>query len=69
MAAMLMEMAMAANYTVGAPNGGWDQSTNLQAWANSISFFEGDFLSESSFYIIFNFLIHPFDFLFYFIFF
>ncbi|KAF3443749.1 hypothetical protein FNV43_RR13439 [Rhamnella rubrinervis] len=40
--AMLMELAMAANYTVGDPNGGWDTSTNLQTWASSQSFLVGD---------------------------
>ncbi|XP_015881058.3 uclacyanin 1 [Ziziphus jujuba] len=40
--AMLMEFAMAANYTVGAPNGGWDTSTQLQVWASSQSFLVGD---------------------------
>ncbi|GFP79521.1 blue copper protein [Phtheirospermum japonicum] len=35
-------LAMAANYTVGAPNGGWDRATNLAAWASSISFIPGD---------------------------
>ncbi|KAA8524570.1 hypothetical protein F0562_010993 [Nyssa sinensis] len=40
--AMLVEVAMAANYTVGAPNGGWDTSTNLQSWASSQSFSVGD---------------------------
>ncbi|XP_057792586.1 uclacyanin-3-like [Salvia miltiorrhiza] len=42
MAAVLMEMAAAANYTVGSPDGGWDQSTDLQTWASAIKFEEGD---------------------------
>ncbi|XP_048232443.1 uclacyanin 1 isoform X2 [Ricinus communis] len=40
--AMLFELAMAANYTVGGSNGGWDTSTNLQAWAASQLFSVGD---------------------------
>lgn len=38
--------AMAANYTVGDPNGSWDQSTDLTTWASSQTFVEGDNLSE-----------------------
>ncbi|KAL3635501.1 hypothetical protein CASFOL_020048 [Castilleja foliolosa] len=34
--------AMAANYTVGGTNGGWDQATNLTAWASSMTFSTGD---------------------------
>lgn len=53
--AMLMELAMAANYTVGAPNGGWDTSTNLQTWASSQSFLVGDNLSKyNCLFIIIN---------------
>lgn len=44
--AMLMEFVKSANYTVGAPNGGWDSSTDLQAWASSQSFLVGDNLSK-----------------------
>ncbi|XP_006360596.1 uclacyanin-2-like [Solanum tuberosum] len=40
--AMLLGSAMATNYTVGGPNGGWDQSTDAQAWAASKTFFVGD---------------------------
>ncbi|XP_050250263.1 uclacyanin 1-like [Quercus robur] len=40
--AMLINLAMAANYTVGGPNGGWDTSTNVQTWASSQSFLVGD---------------------------
>lgn len=43
--ALIMELAMAANYTVGAPNGGWDLMTSLQAWANSKNFSVGDSLT------------------------
>ncbi|KAK4714223.1 hypothetical protein R3W88_020130 [Solanum pinnatisectum] len=39
---MLLGSAMATNYTVGGPNGGWDQSTDVQAWAASKTFFVGD---------------------------
>ncbi|KAL1560764.1 uclacyanin 1-like [Salvia divinorum] len=42
MAAVLMEMAAARNYTVGNPDGGWDQSTDLQTWPSSLTFVEGD---------------------------
>ncbi|KAH7522822.1 hypothetical protein ACOSP7_002590 [Xanthoceras sorbifolium] len=40
--ALLMQLAMAANYTVGGPNGGWDASTDIQTWATSQSFSVGD---------------------------
>ncbi|KAL0354106.1 UNVERIFIED_CONTAM: Uclacyanin 1 [Sesamum angustifolium] len=40
--AMMINLSMAANYTVGAPNGGWDQSTDLTTWASSQTFFVGD---------------------------
>ncbi|PPD66390.1 hypothetical protein GOBAR_DD36732 [Gossypium barbadense] len=40
--AMLFQLAMAANHTVGAPGGGWDTSTDLQAWAVSQTFSVGD---------------------------
>ncbi|XP_068639302.1 uclacyanin 1 [Aristolochia californica] len=40
--AMLVEFAVAANITVGGPNGGWDQSTILQSWASSQTFKVGD---------------------------
>ncbi|KAI9075312.1 hypothetical protein K1719_042717 [Acacia pycnantha] len=40
--AMLIEIAVAANHIVGGPNGGWDTSTNLQAWASSQKFSVGD---------------------------
>ncbi|KAI5660710.1 hypothetical protein M9H77_20033 [Catharanthus roseus] len=36
---------MAANYSVGAPNGGWDLQTPIQAWANSQNFSVGDSLT------------------------
>ncbi|GFS31887.1 uclacyanin 1 [Actinidia rufa] len=41
-ATMLMSVAVAVTYTVGSPNGSWDTSTNLQAWATSKSFSVGD---------------------------
>ncbi|KAF3622607.1 putative cysteine-rich repeat secretory protein 38-like [Capsicum annuum] len=40
--AMLVGSAIATNYTVGGPNGGWDQSTDVQAWAASKTFYVGD---------------------------
>ncbi|MCD7469931.1 hypothetical protein HAX54_009349 [Datura stramonium] len=39
--AMVFGSAMAANHTVGAPNGGWDQNTNLATWAASETFVVG----------------------------
>lgn len=44
--AMLIQLAMATNYTVGGPNGGWDITTDLQSWASSQSFLVGDNLSK-----------------------
>lgn len=46
--ATFIDMAMAANYLVGAPNGGWDLNTPLQAWANAQKFVAGDTLSKYS---------------------
>ncbi|XP_022849285.1 uclacyanin-3-like [Olea europaea var. sylvestris] len=40
--AILMKLAMAANYTVGNPDGRWDQSSDLGKWASSKTFFVGD---------------------------
>ncbi|KAF5454668.1 hypothetical protein F2P56_024315 [Juglans regia] len=40
--AILIKLAMAANYTVGGQTGGWDTTTNLQSWASSQSFLVGD---------------------------
>ncbi|KAL0399861.1 UNVERIFIED_CONTAM: Uclacyanin 1 [Sesamum radiatum] len=40
--AMMINLSMASNYTVGAPNGGWDQSTDLTTWASSQTFLVGD---------------------------
>ncbi|KAJ9686749.1 hypothetical protein PVL29_015548 [Vitis rotundifolia] len=40
--ALLIQLGMAANYTVGGPNGGWDTSSNLQAWASAQTFIVGD---------------------------
>ncbi|KAE8075758.1 hypothetical protein FH972_014446 [Carpinus fangiana] len=40
--ATLINLAMAANYVVGGPNGGWDTTTSLQTWASSQSFSVGD---------------------------
>jgi hypothetical protein len=44
--ATLINLAMAANYVVGGPNGGWDTTTSLQTWASSQSFSVGDSLSK-----------------------
>lgn len=44
--ALLMQLAMAVNYTVGGPNGGWDSSTDLGTWVASQSFTVGDNLSK-----------------------
>ncbi|KAL3509644.1 hypothetical protein ACH5RR_029045 [Cinchona calisaya] len=43
--AMFIDTSMAKNYQVGAPNGGWDLTTSLQAWANTKTFVEGDSLT------------------------
>lgn len=40
--AILLELGMATNYTVGAPNGSWDTSTDLTSWASSLTFLVGD---------------------------
>ncbi|EXC23153.1 Blue copper protein [Morus notabilis] len=40
--ALLIELGMAANYTVGGGPNGWDTSTNLQSWASSQAFLVGD---------------------------
>ena len=45
--AMLIQLAMAANYTVGGSTGGWDSSTDLQTWVASQNFAVGDNLSKS----------------------
>ncbi|XP_031106562.1 blue copper protein-like [Ipomoea triloba] len=39
---MVVGSSMAANHTVGGPNGGWDTSTDLQSWASSETFTVGD---------------------------
>ncbi|XP_054792594.1 uclacyanin 1-like [Prosopis cineraria] len=41
-AAMIIEITMAANHIVGGPNGGWDTNTNFQEWASSQNFSVGD---------------------------
>ncbi|PWA74305.1 Cupredoxin [Artemisia annua] len=40
--AILVDMVVAVDYTVGSPNGAWDLSTNLSEWASSQSFSVGD---------------------------
>ena len=45
-AAAFVDTAMAANYVVGAPTGGWDLNTQFQSWANAKKFFVGDTLSK-----------------------
>lgn len=42
--AILIKLAMATNYIVGGPNGGWDTNSNLQAWASSQKISVGDSL-------------------------
>ncbi|XP_020207461.1 uclacyanin 1 [Cajanus cajan] len=42
--AILIKLAMATNYIVGGPNGGWDTNSNLQSWASSQVFSVGDSL-------------------------
>lgn len=51
--AMVFGFAIAANHTVGAPNGGWNQNTDLKTWAASETFVVGDSLGKSSL-LIFN---------------
>ncbi|XP_078176377.1 basic blue protein-like [Carex rostrata] len=43
--AALADMAMCANYTVGAPTGSWDLTTNYEEWVKAIKFYPGDFLT------------------------
>ncbi|XP_030462479.1 uclacyanin 1-like [Syzygium oleosum] len=43
LAALLIEVAAAASYTVGG-SGGWDTSTDFQTWASSQKFIVGDTL-------------------------
>lgn len=43
---MVIQLAMATDYTVGGPTGGWDSVTNLQGWASSQPFSVGDNLSK-----------------------
>lgn len=42
----VVELAMATNYTVGAPSGSWNLQTNLTQWAESNTFHVGDVLSK-----------------------
>lgn len=44
--AALADVAMCANYTVGAPTGSWDLTTNYEEWVKAIKFYPGDFLSK-----------------------
>lgn len=46
LAALLIELAAAASYTVGGTNGGWDTTTDVQTWASSQKFSVGDTLGE-----------------------
>jgi len=45
--AILIKLALATNYIVGGPNGGWDTNSNLQSWASSQIFSVGDSLGKS----------------------
>ncbi|PWA41579.1 Cupredoxin [Artemisia annua] len=40
--AMLVDMVVAVDITVGSPNGGWDLTTDLSSWASSQTFSVGD---------------------------
>lgn len=51
--AIVFGSTMAANHTVGAPNGRWDDNTDLTTWAASQTFIVGDSLSKS-FPLIYN---------------
>ncbi|KAJ1698170.1 hypothetical protein LUZ63_006682 [Rhynchospora breviuscula] len=42
--AALADVAVCENYTVGAPNGSWDLSTNYEEWVKDLKFYAGDFL-------------------------
>lgn len=44
--AVLVELSMAANHTVGQPGGSWDLQTNLTAWIATQTFAPGDNLSK-----------------------
>jgi hypothetical protein len=46
----LADVAIGANYTVGAPIGSWDLKTNYEEWVKDLKFCPGDLLSE---YILF----------------
>lgn len=48
-ATMVVELAMATNYTVGDSDG-WELGGNFQSWASSKNFTVGDVLSEYSFF-------------------
>lgn len=41
---LLLHTSLAENIVVGAPNGGWDMSTDLNSWVSSRNFFTGDTL-------------------------
>ncbi|KAJ1695000.1 hypothetical protein LUZ63_011698 [Rhynchospora breviuscula] len=43
----IAEVAMAATYTVGAPNGSWDLQTNYTQWTEANTFHPGDTLTFS----------------------
>lgn len=45
LAALLIEVAAAASYTVGGSSG-WDTSTDFQTWASSQKFIVGDTLGQ-----------------------
>jgi len=45
-AAVMMEAAAAATYTVGAPDGLWDMQTDYAQWVKTKTFHPGDKISE-----------------------
>ncbi|XP_047336130.1 uclacyanin 1-like [Impatiens glandulifera] len=45
LAALTVEITSAITYNVGGSTGGWDSTTNLQAWAMSQTFLVGDNLA------------------------
>lgn len=49
---ILLDVAVAVNHTVGAPNGSWDLSTDLATWASSQTFSVGDNLGNKFFIFI-----------------
>lgn len=43
---LMIQLAMATDFTVGSPGGSWDLSTNFATWAKAKTFVVGDNLSK-----------------------